>query len=178
MRAALFFGLSFLMVRTLSEAAPATPMPPRELLSDVWTAHWVTDDPAAPQAFGVRYFRKTFDLTQKPERFIVHVSADARYRLFVNGQSVCFGPQRSDKLVWRFESVDLSPWLRVGRNVVAAEVVSYGPSAPPYAIERLRFRGARQVGLDHRDGPGGGAQLRSVQFADALQVQGSAAEVR
>lgn len=138
MRTALCSALFVLAMPLLAASIAQPPSPSPELLTDLWTARWVTDDPAAPQEFGVRYFRKTFELAEVPKRFVVHASADARYRLFVNGHSVCFGPQRSGRLIWRFESVDLAPWLHAGRNVVAAEVVSYGPLAPPYAIERVK----------------------------------------
>ena len=67
----------------------------------------------------------------------MHVTADARYRLFVNGESVCFGPQRSDRWVWHYETVDLAQWLRPGKNVIAAQVWSYG-SHTPYAITGVR----------------------------------------
>lgn len=138
MRTVICSGIFLVAVPFLAGSGLETSSPSPELLTNVWSARWVTDDPAAPQEFGVRYFRKAFELAEIPKRFVVHASADARYRLFINGQSVCFGPQRSDRLVWRFESVDLARWLRPGRNVVAAEVVSYGPSAPPYAIERVK----------------------------------------
>ena len=58
-------------------------------------ATWITHPDAAPHAFGVFHFRRTFELEDVPDAFIVHVSADNRYRLFVNGQSVAAGPQRS-----------------------------------------------------------------------------------
>ena len=64
------------------------------------------------------------------EHFVVHVSADNRYRLFVNGEQVSSGPQRSDLMHWRYETVDLAPHLRAGRNVLAALVWNWGPERP------------------------------------------------
>jgi alpha-L-rhamnosidase len=72
-------------------------------------------------------FRRVFALTQKPARFVVNVSADNHYTLYVNGRQVCFGPQLSDIWHWRYETVDLAPFLQAGNNVLAAEVVNYGP---------------------------------------------------
>jgi alpha-L-rhamnosidase len=62
------------------------------LLERVWPAKWVTHPSASPTDFGVFHFRKAFSLATEPERFIVHVSADNRYRLFINGKSVATGP--------------------------------------------------------------------------------------
>jgi hypothetical protein len=65
-----------------------------------------------------------------PKHFNVHVSADNRYRLYVNGVSVVAGPQRSDVMHWRFEEVDLAPYLSAGENVIAAVVWNWGEHKP------------------------------------------------
>ncbi|MFW6371139.1 MAG: alpha-L-rhamnosidase, partial [Bacteroidota bacterium] len=49
-----------------------------------WSAAWITNPDIYLSEFAVIHFRKSFDLYKKPESFIVHVSADNRYRLFVN----------------------------------------------------------------------------------------------
>jgi hypothetical protein len=61
---------------------------------------------------------------------VVHVSADNRYRLFVNGVQVSSGPERSDVTHWRYETLDLAPHLRAGRNVIAALVWNWGTARP------------------------------------------------
>lgn len=61
---------------------------------------------------------------------MVHVSADNRYRLFVNGKSVALGPARSDLQNWNYETLDLAPFLQTGRNVLAAQVWYMGEGAP------------------------------------------------
>lgn len=65
-----------------------------------------------------------------PTRFVIHVSADNRYRLYLNGALVSSGPQRSDVAHWRFETVDVGPRLRAGRNVLAAVVWNWGATRP------------------------------------------------
>lgn len=121
-----------------SPVASSVPLRPTEaLLKRAWPATWITHPAAPKNEFGVYLFRKTLTLSARPSRFVVHVTADARYRLFVNGQSVCFGPQRSDAWVWHYESVDLAPYLRAGDNVIAARVIGYGETTP-YAITGVR----------------------------------------
>lgn len=112
------------------------PVAPR-LVQERWPAFWIMHPEAPRNEYGVYLFRKQFDLPMKPSRFIVHVTGDARYRLFVNGHSVSFGPQRSDTALWRYDSIDLAPFLVAGKNAVAAQVVSYGEDEP-YSVMTLR----------------------------------------
>lgn len=53
---------------------------------------------------------------------MVHVSADNRYRLFVNGKAVCSGPARGNLYNWYFETIDIGLYLEPGKNVIAALV--------------------------------------------------------
>ncbi len=98
-----------------------TPIAPR-ILDDYWKARWVVCPGESPIQYGVYHFRKNFDLAEKPASFVVHVSADNRYRLFVNGTPVCSGPARSDLANWYFETVDIAPHLKKGKNTLAALV--------------------------------------------------------
>lgn len=100
------------------------------LLKNSWPASWISYPGALQRAYGVYHFRKTISLAQQPSRFIVHVSADNRYRLFVNGTAVCNGPARGDLYNWYFESIDIAPYLQAGNNVLAALVWNMGEEAP------------------------------------------------
>jgi len=93
-------------------------------------ASWIAPPGMPGDAAVVFHARRTFDLTSRPDRFVVHVSADNRYRLYVNGEQVASGPQRSDVMHWRYETVDLAPKLRAGRNVIAALVWNWGATHP------------------------------------------------
>jgi hypothetical protein len=100
------------------------------LLERAWPAFWIAHPTASPTDFGVYHFRKAFTLEAKPVQFVVHVSADNRYRLFVNGRSVATGPAQSDLANWRFETVDLAPYLQAENNVLAAVVWNGGIARP------------------------------------------------
>ena len=93
-------------------------------------AVWIAPPGMPPTAFGVFHARRTIDLPGRPDRFLVHVSADNRYRLYVNGTEVASGPQRSDIMHWRYETVDLAPRLHAGANTIAAVVWNWGPRHP------------------------------------------------
>jgi len=114
-------------------AAAAAPLAAQErpgLLRETWKARWITAAGAHPTEYGVYHFRRAFDLPAKPARFVVHVSGDNRYQLFANGRRVVSGPARGDLFHWRFETVDLAPYLDAGRNVLAALVWNFGELAP------------------------------------------------
>ena len=93
-------------------------------------ASWIAPPGVSGDSFTVFHARRSFDLPSRPDHFQVHVSADNRYRLYVNGIPVSSGPQRSDVAHWRFETVDLAPHLRAGRNVLAAVIWNWGAARP------------------------------------------------
>lgn len=100
------------------------------LLNNYWSASWITCPNVPQRDYGIYHFRKTINLTSQPAKFIVHVSADNRYRLFVNGKAVCNGPARGDLYNWYFETIDIAPYLKAGDNIVAALVWNMGVHAP------------------------------------------------
>jgi hypothetical protein len=100
------------------------------LLTGRWTAQWIAHPLESVVNYGVYNFRKNFDLKDKPGEFIIHISADNRYRLFVNGKAVCFGPERADLEHWHYESIDIAPFLIAGKNTIASEVWNFGDLKP------------------------------------------------
>jgi hypothetical protein len=100
------------------------------LLNQRWDAHWITHPSHSLFDYGVFHFRRSFDLNRVPETFIIHVSADNRYKLYINGHKVSMGPARGDLEHWRFETVDLAPFLQTGKNVLAAIVWNMGEDIP------------------------------------------------
>ena len=115
-----------------STAQPALP----QVFAGAPAAPWISPPGATGSEFGVFHFRRVFELERSHRRFVVHVSADNRYRLFVNGEQVSSGPQRSDLMHWRYETVDLAPHLRAGRNVLAALVWNWGAERPVAQFSR------------------------------------------
>ena len=59
-----------------------------DLLTKYWSARWVAYPDDSGLDYGVYHFRKTFSLAEVPGEFNIHVSADNRYRVFVNGEVV------------------------------------------------------------------------------------------
>ncbi len=118
-----FFPCKNVFAKHFSDPAPAA-----------WQANWIAMPGETENIYGVYYFRKTIDLTTKPGKFVVHVSADNRYKLFVNGTLVSLGPARCDQYHWNYETVDLSPFLVSGKNTVTAIVWNEGLYRPEAQI--------------------------------------------
>lgn len=114
------------LLYTNGQGRPLNP----KLAGAKWAAKWIADPATPAKAEGVSYFRKELTLPSVPHHFWVHVSADNRFVLHVNGQYVGEGPARGDLFHWRFETVDLAPLLHAGTNVVAAVVWNFGEKAP------------------------------------------------
>jgi alpha-L-rhamnosidase len=100
------------------------------LVASKWQAFWIASPTKSAKAPGVFYFRRELTLASVPAHYWVHVSADNRFLLHVNGRYAAEGPARGDLFHWRFETVDLAPLLHPGENVLAAVVWNFGELAP------------------------------------------------
>jgi alpha-L-rhamnosidase len=106
----------------------------RSILTKKWDAYWITAANVSSKDYGVYHFRKKFFLTGKPASFVIHISADNRYKLFVNGVMVSLGPARADLFHWNFETVDIERYLQNGKNVIAAVVWNFGEYMPEHQV--------------------------------------------
>lgn len=91
-----------------------------------WRAYWIYVPGTSLDGYGVYNFRKEFELIEQPGAFIVHVSGDNRYKLFVNGNLVSLGPARGDLNHWNYETVNIGPFLKKGKNTIASIVWNEG----------------------------------------------------
>ncbi|TGO35969.1 hypothetical protein BHYA_0139g00160 [Botrytis hyacinthi] len=101
-------------------------MPSSPFLIDEAQWIWVPDfdDTIDPGQFVL--FRKSFTLEKLPtEETVLHVSADTRYRLFLNGKRISFGPCKSYPTRWYYETVDITPFVQPGKNVFTAKVLRF-----------------------------------------------------
>lgn len=95
-----------------------------------WKAAWITVPGIDQHGYGVYWFRQCASLSAVPDSLPVYVSADNRYKLFVNGKLASLGPARGDIEHWKFATVNLAPFLRAGMNCIAAEVWNEGEDKP------------------------------------------------
>ena len=85
-------------------------------------ARWITHKDALSNENATYLFKKTFNLDAVCEATI-EISAQARYKLYINGSFVCCGPCKGTREKTYFDSVDITSYLRVGQNEIYAEVL-------------------------------------------------------
>ncbi len=90
--------------------------------SGLWPASWI-GCPGADLPPVVTAFRREFTVSQ-PAAIRVHVSADERYELFLDGERIGRGPERGAPHYWFFETYDLE--LKTGSHTLVAKVWSLG----------------------------------------------------
>ncbi|MFH1377768.1 MAG: amylo-alpha-1,6-glucosidase [Planctomycetota bacterium] len=87
-----------------------------------WPCNWIIHPDAKTSPF-VLGFRKRFSLSAA-QTVRIHVSADERYELFIDGQRTGRGPERGDLNSWRYETFDLD--LSAGAHTIIARVWALG----------------------------------------------------
>ena len=102
-----------------------------------WDASWVCMPGASGTDAGLYLFRKTFNLKSVPQKFDVRVTADNRYKLYVNETLVSLGPALGDIQHWNYATIDLAPYLNQGENIIAALVWNEGSLKP---VSQFSFR--------------------------------------
>lgn len=96
----------------------------------VWRARWIAPDGITGVRNAAFEARGAFALERPVDRAVLHVAAESRYRLSVNGIAVGVGPVRGTATVNFFDSYDVSGLLRPGENQVMVSVQS--PNFPTF----------------------------------------------
>ena len=125
----------------------------------IWTEDWTVEDQLQSR---IIYFRKTFSLDRETIRTKqLRISADSRYKLYVNGCFVQEGPQKALSLrEWYADPADIAPYLHPGENVIAAEVMRYPAYIPRTSNVNDSLLRTEQPNLYIEDrAPGNGADL-------------------
>lgn len=93
-------------------------------MAEAWPAKWIGFEYDPREDLGVFEFRCSVPASG---RQTIRVSADQRYKLYLNGELIGFGPQRGDLQHWFYETYELD--LREG-DELAALVWNFGRFAP------------------------------------------------
>ena len=100
-----------------------------------WKAKWIWDQDNLKENNVWMCFHKKVNLTSRPDELIAHISADSKYWLYINGETVVFegnvkrGP---DKCSGYYDSIDIAPFLKKGENAICA-LVWYWDSETSYS---------------------------------------------
>ena len=57
------------------------------------------------------------------------ITANSRYRLWINEKPVLSGPCKGDRFRQYYETMDVTPWLREGKNLFCVQVLYCDPDA-------------------------------------------------
>ena len=96
-----------------------------------WTAKWIWDKENLTEKNTWMCFNKEVNLEKKPIELIADISADSKYWLYINGETVVFegnvkrGPNDNSGY---YDSVDIAPYLKEGENSICALVWFWGDS--------------------------------------------------
>ncbi|USP81334.1 Six-hairpin glycosidase [Curvularia clavata] len=103
----------------------------------IWHSGWI--DHAKGSAGGFVHFRKRLNIGEVPLGPLrIQITADTRYKLYVNSQMVSAGPVKGDEHMWFYDEVDVQPFLRKGINRVSVRVLRFY-YATPYATSFPRL---------------------------------------
>lgn len=112
----------------------------------IWTPDWSVED---DQDARIVCFRKSFVLDSVRDSLQIDITADSRYKLYVNGVFVQKGPQKAmDLREWFMDSADIARHASYGTNTIAVEVLRYGTSVANDSLLRT------QVPCLYISGPG------------------------
>jgi len=107
-----------------------------------WQAKWIWCDGIHRTHNIYIYARKKFSLPAAPSTAILKITADSRYKLFVNGRYIGRGPVPSLPSCYSYDIYDIVQHLQAGENVVAVIVhyvgertYSYIPGRPALICE-------------------------------------------
>ncbi len=104
---------------------------------------WWPSQRTLPNTFVL--FRKQLEVREGLRRATGWLAADSRYRLFVNGQRIQWGPAISDPRFAEADPLDLTEMLCSGANTLGVEVLYYGhgdgtwPGGKPGLLVRLEL---------------------------------------
>ena len=90
-----------------------------------WQAKWIWDSENLTEKNVWMCFNKKLNLDKIPNELIAHISADSKYWLYINGETVVFeggvkrGPGKNSSY---YDSVDIASYLKEGENSICALV--------------------------------------------------------
>ncbi|MBS1704372.1 MAG: alpha-L-rhamnosidase [Armatimonadetes bacterium] len=109
-----------------------------EELFDLSPARWIWFPSQRTLPCTVVLFRKLVTLA-KLGSCAGWIFADSRYRIWVNGKIVQWGPAPSDPREPEVDPLDLGPHLKVGDNLIVVEVLYYGQGDGTHPIGKPGF---------------------------------------
>jgi hypothetical protein len=154
----------------VSLSTPKPPFDPKAdwLVKGEWPAHWISlPQPPRPPFVAAYRLKFTLDSAVKAR---IHVTADERYELFIDGERIGRGSERGDIHNWFFESYDLD--LSSGDHKILAKVWTLGDESAgaQFSLRHGFLLGSDDKLLSTGSGAWQGKVLPGYSFRDPLAV--------
>ncbi len=94
-------------------------------------AKWITAVPVHNDV-SLYVFKKSFTVNSAVESFFVNISADTRYRLYINGRELAHGPCKSSQQVKHYEQLECADAIVEGENEIVVHVLHVAPQESFY----------------------------------------------
>jgi len=88
-------------------------------------AVWISDSETKINSVAMLRFKKEVFISKLEREYIIHITADSRYRLLINGIMVANGPCRTTNMKKYIDEVDIAQYLKRGTNTVEVLVAHY-----------------------------------------------------
>ncbi len=92
---------------------------------DKLKAYWICGREI--HSYTATIYRKDFIVDKKCNKALLHITATNRFAFWINGEIILYGPKRTHAGYKEYDTLDITKYLKVGRNSFAAAVV-YSPS--------------------------------------------------
>ncbi|MCX6143446.1 MAG: alpha-L-rhamnosidase N-terminal domain-containing protein [Ignavibacteriales bacterium] len=137
--------------RTADKPTPIPSFPaPSQYALDLSPAKWIWYPSGRTLSNTIVLFRQIVTLDGAPKKALGWIAADSRYRLFVNGKRIQWGPAPSDPRWMEADPLDLTTVLEEGENVIGVEVLYYGFGDGTYPMGKPGF--IFNLGIETKDG--------------------------
>lgn len=100
----------------------------------IWQARWIWTDQDDKLAERNRFVRFRRRFAWNGGKAVLHITADSRYILYVNGEYAGQGPVRGWLQYYQYDSYDLTSYLREGENTLAILVQHFGEGNFQYIV--------------------------------------------
>ncbi|MFW5980932.1 MAG: family 78 glycoside hydrolase catalytic domain, partial [Halanaerobiaceae bacterium] len=116
-----------------------------------WTGEWIWDDNDGKKENTYYYFRREFELNSISDDLNLYITADSRYRLYINGERIGNGSLQSQSHYKYYDIREVSSYLNQGLNTIAV-IVNYVGNIPytrgGFIAELVDEKGKIIIGTD------------------------------
>ena len=101
----------------------------------IWTKDWTEEDKKVPRLIwfcteiekrpGTGPEKSDSDKEGSERTAAIRITADCRYKLYINGKLIQYGPAKGDRNIHYIDKAEIGRFLKVGSNLLAVAVLHY-----------------------------------------------------